>query len=68
MKYYITKDNDDGSSEVVAEIEGSLEDAQRAFSEAIQIQDTAYRVLKTIDHWHVLKWFDENDNQLNQES
>ena len=68
MKYYITKDNDNGSRDTIAVIDGSIEDARKAFSEAIQEQIKEYRVTKTIDHWHVLKLFDENNNQRAQES
>ena len=68
MKYYITKDNDNGSAEIIAEIEGSIEDAKKTFLEAIQTQRTAYHDTKTIDHWHVLRLFDEDNNQLAQES
>ena len=68
MKYYITKDNDNGISETIAVINGSVEDAKKAFSEAIEAQVEKYRISKTIDHWHVLKMFDDNGNQIAQES
>ncbi len=68
MKYYITKDNDDGGRETVAVINGSAEDAFKAFSETVKAQSIEYHINKTIDRWHVLRLFDENNDQLAQET
>lgn len=66
--YFITKDNPDGTREVVKELNGTLEDAQREFSAIVKEQAYKYKVLKTIKKWRVIRLFDSESNQLAQES
>ena len=68
MRYYITRDNNSGGREIINEIDGSLDDARKSFDEAISAQSKKYHIDKTLNHWQVLRLFDENDNQIAQES
>ena len=66
--FYITKDNPDGSREKVAEIAGTKERAFEEFEKIIREQGHEQHVTKTLKIWRVIRLFDENNNQLAQES
>lgn len=66
--FFITKDNRDGTREIVKTIDGSIDQAKDEFDKIIKEQSHEYHVAKTIDHWRIIRLFDENNNQLAQES
>ncbi len=68
MKYYITKDCENGDKEVVQRIDGTLEEAREAFMQVLEEQSKAYHIDKTLKQWRVIRLFDSNDTLLLQES
>ena len=66
--FTITKDNPDGTREIIETVEGSLEMAQEAFAKVIEEQSYEYHITKTLNHWRTIRLFDEKNNQLAQES
>lgn len=67
--YFITRAREDGTDEVIKEIEGSsAEQAHKAFSAVIQEQWRAYHIRKTLKEWPVLKMFDSDGKQIAQGS
>jgi len=66
-KYFITKDNEDGTSEVVYRLDCSAEDAHRVFYIVVYDQQKEYRRLH--NKWRKVKLFDSlTKEQLAQES
>lgn len=68
MKFYITKDNDDGSREVVKEVNGSRDEAYEIFLKIVDDQCYEYHTSKTLSQWRVIRLFDADNNQIAQES
>ncbi len=66
--YYITKDNANGTRETVATIDGTIDQAQAAFLAIIKEQSYEYHIAKTMGQWRIIRLFDENYNQIAQES
>lgn len=66
--FYITKDNSDGTKEKVRVIDGTRENAFEVFEEVIKEQAYQYHVEKSLKKWRVIRLFDQDNNQLAQES
>lgn len=68
QKYTITKDNSDGSHEVVWEGTCTLEELREEFEQIIVAQQVIYRASNHTIKWRVIRVFDEQGNQIAQES
>lgn len=68
MLFYITKDNNDGTKEVVKEINCNKEEAYEMFQQIVDEQCYEYHTAKTLARWRVIRLFDSKDNQIAQES
>ncbi len=68
MKYYITKDKQNGEHEVIKEVNGDFEKACEEFDKAIREHSHEYHIAKSITEWRILRLFDSDWNQLGQES
>ena len=67
--FRITKDNEDGSTEVVCRLKCSKEDAYSVFTLIIKDQQKEYRKAGGRIKWRVIRLFDsENNQQIAQES
>ncbi len=66
--FFITKDNPDGTKETVKTIYGPIEEAEEEFNKIIEEQCVEYHMTKVLDHWRVIRLFDEYGKQLLQES
>lgn len=67
-EYYITKDNNDGTREIVAKFIATEQEAWKRFDDVIKVQLNEYRVLKTLPRWRIIRLFDCNNKQIAQES
>jgi hypothetical protein len=68
MIYKITKDNEDGSRELVKTVEGTEEEAKSEFLEVIKTQSHEYHVTKQLKKWRTIRLLDETGKQIAQES
>lgn len=66
--YQITKDNPDGTYEVVARVDGTEAEAWMVFSSIIRGQAYEYHEKKSISKWRILRLFDPEGKQIGQES
>lgn len=67
-KYKITKDNEDGTVEVVEEFITTLPKAKEHFLEVVRAQSYEYHVAKTLKIWRKICLLDSNDNKIAWES
>ncbi len=65
--YKITKDNSDGSKEVVWSLKCTQATALEKFNEIVEQQANELHVLKTISAWRAIRLFDEHDNEITHE-
>lgn len=66
--YRITKDNTDGTKEVVWSLKCTQATALEKFGEIVEQQANELHVLKTISTWRVLRLLDEKGNEITRES
>lgn len=66
--YKITKDNADGSREVVWSLKCTEPTALEKFNEIVEQQANELHVLKTIPAWRVVRLLDEQGNEITRES
>jgi hypothetical protein len=66
--FYVTKDNVDGSKELVETIKVSREEAYEVYLKVINEQCYEYHKTKTLQEWRVIRLFDENGVQIAQEN
>jgi len=68
MKFYITKDRQDGTRETIWSKRCSEQEARETLSQLIAEQNYEYRVTKTLSVWRTLRLFNEHGEQIAQES
>ena len=68
-KYRITKDNEDGSMEVVYRINGTYKEAIEVFNVVVKEQATIYHESPQGTKWRVIRLFDsKTDEEIMKES
>ena len=65
--YKITKDNADGSREVVWSLRCTEPTALEKFNEIVEQQANELHVLKTISTWRPVRLLDEQENEITHE-
>lgn len=65
--YKITKDNADGSKEVVWSLKCTQATALEKFNEIVEQQANELHVLKTISVWKPIRLLDEQGNEITHE-
>lgn len=67
--FYITKDNNDGTKEIVYKLKCDIEQALNIFSLVIREQQKEYRNSNFTIKWRIIRMFDsKTDEQICQES